>query len=65
VKMQEEELYQWGLMVGTPSTPEKGHGQYICEEIYYIYVEHMEPSFTPTQLGSHKVRSLVECGPFR
>jgi hypothetical protein len=24
VKMQHEELYQWGLMVGTPSTPEKG-----------------------------------------
>jgi hypothetical protein len=27
VKMQQEELYQWGLMVGTPSTPEKGRGQ--------------------------------------
>jgi hypothetical protein len=27
VKMQHEELPQWGLMVGTPSTPEKGCGQ--------------------------------------
>ena len=24
VKMHQEELYQWGLMVGTKSTPEKG-----------------------------------------
>jgi hypothetical protein len=27
VKMEWEELHQWGPMVGTPSTPEKGCGQ--------------------------------------
>jgi hypothetical protein len=27
VKMQQQELYQWGLMVGTRSTLEKGHVQ--------------------------------------
>jgi hypothetical protein len=27
VNMQKEEIYQWGLMVRTPSTPEKGRGQ--------------------------------------
>jgi hypothetical protein len=35
VKMHQKELYQWGLMVGTQSTPEKGHGN-------YSDVEHLE-----------------------
>jgi hypothetical protein len=25
--MQQEKLYQWGIMVATPSTPENGSGQ--------------------------------------
>jgi hypothetical protein len=42
MKIQQEELYQWGIMDGTPSTPKKGHGQWGYEGFYYIYVEHME-----------------------
>jgi hypothetical protein len=37
VKMQQEYLYQWRLMVDTPSTLEKGHGQ-------WSYVGNMENS---------------------
>jgi len=44
VKMQQEELYQWGIMVGTQRSPKKGHGQYSQEGLYYRYVEHMKDS---------------------
>jgi hypothetical protein len=37
VKIKQEELYQWGIMVGTPSTLETSRGQ-------YSYVELVEDS---------------------
>jgi hypothetical protein len=53
MNMHQEEIYQWGLLVGIPRIVEMGHGQ-------YIYDEHMEEShsvcvplkyFRPTSIG--------------
>jgi hypothetical protein len=44
VKLQWVELRQWGPLVGTPSTPENGCGQYSYGGLCCSYVEHKEGS---------------------
>jgi hypothetical protein len=51
VKMEREDLHQWGSMTGTPSTPKKEYVNSSCGGIFYSYVEHMEGSH-PMYVGS-------------
>jgi hypothetical protein len=46
VQLQWEELHQWGPMVETPSTLEKGCGQYICGGIYVVAMLNIRKDFS-------------------